>query len=162
MTPDSERNRGPQPPADDFSFDALANEMEGYLPRKQEIEVPTRDFEGNEISLDEQDRLRQKKEMEQKINAKVLGASGSKSGPMWFKGLIVSGVSLGVYVLLLSNQGVAPAAMYSYITMAIGAGAALWCINGVTRDEAAYEKVLNGVGFAVAAAVVVAAFLKLP
>jgi len=162
MAPDTPR--GPKPPedSDDLSFGALANDMEGFLPWKQEIEVPTHDFEGNEISASEQDALRQKKEIEAKLNAKVLGASGSKAAPMWIKGVMISSVSVGVLIFLPLNQGMqSMQPMGSYVSMGIGAGAALWCLNGVMKDDAPYEKLLNGIGFAVAAVVVIAAFLKM-
>jgi hypothetical protein len=162
MAPDTPRSQRPPDSSEDLSFGALANEMEGFLPRKQEIEVPTRDFEGNEISISEQEAIRQKKEIEAKLNAKVLGASGSKAAPMWIKGVMISAVAVGVLIFLPLNQGMqSMQPMGSYVSMAIGAGAALWCLNGVMKDDAPYEKFLNMAGFAAAAVVVITAFLKM-
>ena len=158
MTPD--QTPKPDEP-ENLSFGALAEDLEGFLPRKKEIEVPDRDIHGEEISLSEQEKLREKKEMEMQINAKVLGASGAKRQPMWVKSCAIAGVSVFLFFFLSRNPGMKGfEPMGSYATMVVGAGSALWGFSGMSSDEEPYQKILNGVCLAVSVIIVIAAWLS--
>lgn len=159
----SQENPTPRkPPVENFSFDALREEMGDVFPTHKEVEVPETSATGERLSMSEQEALREKKEWEAKINAKVLGASAAVSPPMWIRGFVLAGVSIAVLFFLVLNTGFQSfQPMGSYITMVIGAGATLWNVNGILKDEEPRDRGLATVGAVLSAAVVGLAFLRM-
>lgn len=150
-----------KPPVENFSFDSLREEMGDVFPARQEVEVPQVSPTGEQLSISQQEELREKKEMEAKINARVLGASAAVVPPMWIKGLVLSGIAFGLLLLLVFNSGFQSfQPMGSYVTMLVGGGAVLWNVNGIMKDDEPRDRALAAVGAVVGLAVVALAFVN--
>lgn len=145
-------------PVEDLSFGALLEEMGDVFPAREEVAVPTQSATGEAISFSEQERLREKREMEAKINAKVLGASGAVAPPMWIKGLFISGVAIVLLFTLANNATFQP--IGAYATLIVALGAAAWNINGVMKDDETRDRALAAVGAVVALAVTALAAMR--
>ncbi len=151
-----------KPPVENFSFDSLREEMGDVFPAQKEVEVPESSPTGERLSLSEQEALREKKEWEAKINAKVLGASAAALPPMWIRGFVLAGVAFGLLVLLVFNSGFQSfQPIGSYVTMLVGAGAVLWNVNGIMKDDEPRDRALAAVGAVISGAVVALAFVRM-
>ncbi len=158
----SEQNRPPKPPVEDTSFGSLREEMEEVFPLRHEHEVPEHSPTGEPLSLSDQEKLREKKEMEAKINARVLGGSGATTPPMWIRGFVLAATSVALLFFLVFNSGFRMFQPFgSYITIGISVGTVLWCLNGILKDDEPRDKALAAVGAVIGAAVILLAFLNM-
>lgn len=150
-----------QPPVEDTSFGALREEMPEVFPLRHDYEVPEQSPTGEPLSLSDQEKLREKKEMEAKINARVLGGSGSVTPPMWIRGFVLSGASVALLIFLVFNSGFRMfQPIGSYVTIGVSIGTVLWCVNGMFKDDEPRDKALAAVGAVIGAAVILLAFLN--
>lgn len=148
-------------PVEDLSFGALREEMSEVFPLRHEQEVPDRTPDGDPLSLSEQEKIRERKEMEARINAKVLGASAAVAPPMWIRGFVLAAVSVLLLFFLVFNQGFKMFQPYgSYFTIVVAAGTVLWCVNGMLKDDEPRDKALAAVGAVAGGAVALLAFLN--
>ena len=131
-----------KPANESFSFASLTEGLE---------ELPSRPLETDTAPAGDTDEAElRRKELQSRINSRVLGASAPKPSPMWQMGLVASGLA----VLLLFFAGNAGVQAYlqpyfSYGVMLLALAAAFWNFTGYRQDGATKtDKIMSGAGVA--------------